>query len=234
MNKFTILTLFPEMIQSYLADALIARAIKNNLFSVDVVQLRSFSDDKYKSVDDTVYGGGEGMLLRADILEKAILDIKKDKGSSKVILLSPQGKIWSSELAKEASMQIETHFILICGRYGGVDQRFIDQYVDQEISIGDYVLSGGELGALVMIESISRFIPGVLGDSASATQDSFENGLLEAPQYTKPQTWNGVNVPEELLSGNHKKIQEWRLSQSQLVTEKKRPDLLKKNKGSES
>lgn len=230
MSKFTILTLFPEMIQSYLGDALISRAIKNNLLSVDVVSLRNYSDDKYKSVDDTIYGGGDGMLLRADILEKAILDIKKSDKCYLTILLSPQGIIWSAEKAKKTSQQTDVHFILICGRYGGVDQRFIDKYVDQEISIGDFVLSGGELAALVLIESTSRFISGVLGDQQSVYEDSFENGLLEAPQYTKPQTWNDLSVPDVLLSGNHKKISEWRKQQSLVVTEKKRPDLFLKFK----
>lgn len=229
--KVKIITLFPELIRNYLQDAVIAKAIGLRLLEVDLINLRDFSDNPYKSVDDAPYGGGDGMLIRADILEKAFLSIKNEKIDQYVIYFSPQGKLLEQELVYQFAMEeasTESEIILICGRYGGIDQRFIDLYVDQEISIGNYVLSGGELPALVFIESVSRFVPGVLGNLDSATEDTFKNSLLEAPQYTRPQIWNEQEVPEILLSGNHQKIAEWKKNMAVQVTLKKRPDLLKK------
>lgn len=244
--KFIVFTLFPELIQSYLGDALLSKAIQQKRIQVQVVPLRSFAEGRYKSIDDVPYGGGDGMVFKASILETAILSLpQKPKSERQVIYLSPQGKVWSSGLAKQmvkdfsfslppaksllsskqAPSTVEKEIILICGRYGGIDQRFIQKHVDTEISIGDYVLSGGELAALVMIESVSRFVPGVLGHNLSAHRDSFENNALEAPQFTKPQQWGELPVPEVLSSGNHKKIDEWRVFVSWLVTFKKRPDL---------
>lgn len=225
--KIKIITLFPELIQNYLQEALLAKAIAAGLMTVDLINLRRFSDNRYGSVDDSPYGGGDGMLLRADILEKALLSIQS-KERQRVIYLSPQGRCYNAAEAKKLSSFNEGEIVLISGRYAGVDQRFIDQYVDEEISIGDYVLSGGELAALVLIESASRYIPGVLGHLDSSTQDSFHRGLLEAPQYTRPQEWNGRAVPEVLLSGHHQKIEDWKNSESVRVTSEKRPDLLKK------
>lgn len=226
--NFKVITLFPELIQPYLQDALLSRAISNQIIDVETIGLRSFSQKKYNSVDDTVFGGGDGMLFQMRPLELAIQSIpeaaEKNRLRKKIIYLSPQGKKWDHSLAKQYSQLDEV--ILICGRYAGIDQRFIQQYVDEEVSIGDYVLSGGELAALVVIESISRFIPGFLNDPASAELDSFENGLLESPQFTKPQEENGFSVPAVLLSGNHQKISEWRSYCSVLVTLKKRPELL--------
>lgn len=219
--KIKIITLFPDLITAYLQEAIIAKAIGMKLLEVELTNLRDFSDNPYKSVDDAPFGGGDGMLIRPDILEKALLSIKQPEDM--VIYLSPQGKLFNQPEAKKLKDQ---NLILISGRYGGVDQRFIDKYVDAEISIGDYVLSGGELPALVMTEAISRFIPGVLGKMASAEEDSFKDGLLEAPQYTRPQNWNGHSVPDVLVSGNHKKILEWKKEMALEVTEKKRPDLL--------
>lgn len=223
--KIKVITLFPELIQSYLQEALLAKAISAGLIEVDLIHLRNFSDNKYKSVDDSPYGGGDGMLIRADILEKALLSVKKD--GQKVIYLSPQGVRLNAIRAQQLA-GLQEEIVLICGRYAGVDQRFIDHYVDEEISIGDYVLSGGELAALVLIESASRFIPGVLGHGDSSTKDSYTNHLLEAPQYTRPPEWNGRTVPEVLLSGHHQKIDEWKKSEAIRITEIKRPDLLKK------
>jgi len=230
MIKIKIITLFPEFIKNYLQEALISKAIGLNKLSIEIINLRDFSDNSYKSVDDTIYGGGDGMLIRADILEKALQSVKLSlKGeNSRVIYLTPQGQLLEQNKIKSLSENKTQTLILICGRYAGIDQRFIDTYVDQEISIGNYVLSGGELPALVLIEAMIRFIPGVLGNRESAVEDSFKDNLLEAPQYTKPQIWNNQKVPEVLLSGNHQKISEWKKQMAISTTEKKRPDLLKK------
>ncbi len=230
--NFKVITLFPELVQPYLQDALLSRAISNQIVDVETIDLRQFSQKKYNSVDDTVFGGGDGMLFQTRPLELAIQSIpksaEKNPSRKKIIYLSPQGKKWDHSLAKKFSQLDEV--ILICGRYAGIDQRFIHQYVNEEVSIGDYVLSGGELAALVVIESVARFLPGFLNDPVSSEHDSFEIGLLESPQFTKPQEENGLSVPAVLLSGNHQKISEWRNYCSVLVTLKKRPDLLLRKK----
>ena len=208
-------------------DATLARAVGAGLLEVETIDLRDFSDNPYRSVDDTPYGGGDGMLIRADILEKALLSIKND--NQLIIYFTPQGGRLDAPNVKVFA-ESKKEIVLICGRYAGIDERFVEQYVQMEISIGDYVLSGGELPALVFIEAVSRFFPGVLGKISSAEEDSFKNGLLEAPQYTKPQIWNGKPVPEVLLSGNHQKIGEWKSQKAIEVTRKKRPDLLKSKK----
>ena len=237
--QFTVLTLFPDLIENYLGDALLSKAIQQNRIQVKVVSLRSFSIGRYKSIDDVPYGGGDGMVFKASVLEGALNSIQeKSTTKKKIIYLSPQGQTWNHSLAqkmanewsysvdtKNRATDVEFEVILICGRYAGIDQRFIQKYVDEEISIGDYVLSGGELAALVLIESISRYIPGVLGDEQSASKDSFEDNWLEAPQFTKPQVWAEMAIPEVLASGNHQKIAEWKKYASWLVTFKKRPDL---------
>lgn len=225
--NFKVVTLFPDLITAYLKDALLSKAIKNNLLEVEVINLRDQAQKKYNSVDDTVFGGGDGMLLQCEPLAETLKFLgisKKNDPLRKVIYLSPQGRKWNNKLAQQW-INLE-EIILVCGRYAGVDQRFIQKYVDEEISIGDFILSGGELAALAVIETMSRFIPGVLGHAQSATQDSFENGLLEAPQFTKPQNFDGQLVPQTLLSGNHQKIAEWRQQVSVLITFKKRPELL--------
>lgn len=222
--KIKIITLFPDLIASYLQEAIIAKAVGMGVLKIDVINLRDFSDNPYRSVDDAPFGGGDGMLIRADILEKALLSVKAE--NQLVIYLSPQGPRLNSVMVKDFAGCTQ-EIILICGRYAGVDQRFIDKYVQQELSIGDYVLSGGELPALVFVEAVSRFIPGVLGKIQSAEDDSFKDGLLEAPQYTRPQVWNNLAVPEVLVSGNHKKIDEWKRQQAVKVTARKRPDLMK-------
>lgn len=229
--NFKVITLFPELITSYLQEALLSKAIEKSIINVEIVDLKKFSQNKYNSVDDTVFGGGDGMLMQYRPLAEAlkslgIIKLESSLADKKIVYLSPQGKKWTNQLAKEWSA--EENIILICGRYAGIDQRFIHQFVDTEISVGDYVLSGGELAALTLIETISRFIPGVVGHSQSAFIDSFENDLLEAPQFTKPQVEDELHVPATLLSGNHQKISEWRKFCAILVTLKKRPDLLEK------
>ncbi len=221
--NFKVITLFPEIIRSYLADALLAKAIAQEIINIEIVDLRKFSQNKYNSVDDTVFGGGDGMLIQYRPLAEAIKSLTENL-KRKVIYLSPQGKTWDHSLAKIWSDEQE--IVLICGRYAGIDQRIIHHYVDEEISLGDFVLSGGELPALAVIESIARFIPGVLGHAQSAGLDSFESHRLEAPQFSKPQIADGFSVPAVLLSGNHQKITEWKEMSAVLMTLKKRPDLL--------
>ena len=221
--SFKVITLFPDLIRSYLADALLSKAIAGGLIDLEIVDLRKFSQNKYNSVDDTLFGGGDGMLIQYKPLAESLKSLPTSD-QRKIVYLSPQGKKWDHSLAKKWSE--ENEIILICGRYAGIDQRFIHQFVDEEISIGDFVLSGGELPALTLIESISRFIPGVLGHAQSADLDSFESHLLEAPQFSKPQIEDGLAVPEVLLSGNHQKISVWKKMTAILTTYKKRPDLL--------
>ncbi len=226
--NFKVITLFPQLIRSYLQDALLSKAITSKILNIEIINLREFSLNKYNSVDDTVFGGSDGMLFKYRPLADAMASLnesKKDQPDKKIVYLSPQGKPWNSSRAAEWA-QLD-QLVLICGRYAGVDQRFIHQFVDEEISIGDFVLSGGELGALAIIESISRFVPGVLGDKNSALRDSFQDNLLEAPQFTKPQIEDELAVPAVLLSGNHQHISEWQAQCSVLTTFKKRPDLLK-------
>ncbi len=230
--SFSYLTLFPELIRHYLSDALLHKAHEKGLLKFNVVNLRDFSKNKYKSVDDTAYGGSDGMVIEMQPLIDGLNLIKDQIPAGQktlVIYLSPQGKRCDHE--KICELATYDHLVFISGRYAGVDQRFISEFVDQELSIGDYVLSGGELPSLVLTESISRQIPGVIGDQKSAERDTFSedlNGLLEAPQFTKPQILNGVGVPDILTSGHHQKIAEWTKYLSILVTLKKRPDLLEK------
>ena len=229
--KIKIITLFPDLVEGYLKDALIAKAVRNNLIQFQIINLRDYSDNSYKSVDDHPYGGGDGMLIRPDILESCLKNFNFDKSKHHLIYLSPQGKLLTSSICRKiVSDHIKPdsrELVLLCGRYAGIDQRFIDVFVESEISIGNYILSGGELAALALIEACSRYVPGVLGNTDSAVEDSLSvQNLLEAPQYTKPQAWLGLEVPEVLLSGNHKKIKEWKEQMAIEVTRKKRPDLL--------
>jgi len=223
MLEFNIVSLFPELIEPYFKDSILKKAILNKLIEVNFYNLRNYATDKHKKVDDTPYGGGAGMLLKADVLYNAVKNIKKSK-NTKVIYFSPQGKKLDNKLAKKYIK--ESNLILICGRYEGVDQRFIDKCVDEEISIGDYVLSGGELAACVFIEVLSRFIPAVLGNIKSWQCDTFENKLLKYPQYTRPYNFKGITVPEVLISGNHEKIKQYREETAKIKTMKKRKDLL--------
>lgn len=218
--KFDVLTLFPEMFDS-MKESIIGRAMDKNLIQIHPVNIRDFSKDKHKKVDDTVYGGGAGMLMRPDVVYDAYQSVKSEK--AKVIFLSPQGKTLNQ--AKVLELAKEEHLILLCGHYEGIDQRVIDKIVDEEISIGDYVLTGGELPAMVLIDSVSRYVDGVLA-TGSKFEESFSDGLLEYPQYTRPEIFEGEKVPEILLSGHHENIEKWRRKEALKLTARKRPDLL--------
>jgi tRNA (guanine37-N1)-methyltransferase len=207
---FTVLSLFPNLFDSYLSDSIIKRAIEKKLIKIDFLNIRDFSKDKHKKVDDNPYGGGAGMLMTCQPLFDAIKEAKK-KNKGKVIYLSPKGKIFTQSKAEKMSKKKE--FILLCGRYEGIDQRVIDTFVDEEISIGQYILTGGELPAMILVDTISRLVSGILGNEYSHEEESFSkilNRKKEYPHYTKPEIYEGLKVPEILLSGHHKKIEEWR------------------------
>ena len=220
---FDIITLFPEMFSAIKDEGVIARGIKKTILSIQTWQLRDFSENKYRNVDDAPYGGGAGMVMQVKPIRNCIQAIKKSQPKAKVIYLSPQGKKLTDALAKALSK--EENLILLCGRYEGVDERIIEHDVDLEVSIGDYVISGGELAAMVMIDAVSRQIPGVLGNQDSLN-DSFSQGLLDYPHYTRPETIDGQSVPEVLMSGHQAKIDHWRKQQSLIHTKNKRKDLL--------
>lgn len=223
--KVDILSLFPEFFSNFCNWSIIGRAINNNIVSINNTNIRDFSKNKHKKVDDYPFGGGSGMLMKAAPIFNAINSVKNEK--SRVIYLSPQGKKFTQELAKELSK--EEHLIFLCGHYEGIDNRIIENYIDEEISIGDYVLTGGEIPAMVVLDAVIRLLPGVLRSNESYIEDSHYSGLLEYPQYTRPRVFNGHSVPDVLLSGNHKKIEDWRKNQSLKNTLLKRPDLLKKS-----
>ncbi|KKP37724.1 MAG: tRNA (guanine-N(1)-)-methyltransferase [Candidatus Peregrinibacteria bacterium GW2011_GWA2_33_10] len=209
--KFTVLTLFPDMFKSYLGDSILKRAILKKLIKIEILNIRDFAKDKHKQVDDTPYGGGAGMLLSCSPIFDAVEHAKKTN-NGKVIFFSPHGKLLNQAKARKLAKKDED-FILLCGRYEGVDQRVVDALVDEEISIGNYVLTGGELAAMVFVDVLSRLKQGVLGDKASFEEDSFSlnlNGKKEYPQYTKPAVFRGMKVPEVLLSGNHAEIEKWK------------------------
>ena len=220
--KFDVLTLFPEMFVS-MEQSIIGRAMKNQLLEINLTNIRDFSKDKHKKVDDTPYGGGAGMLMKPDVVWDAWNSVKTNK--SKTIYMSPKGKTLTQK--KLESLAKEEHLIILCGHYEGIDQRVIDKIVDEEISIGDYVLTGGELPAMVLIDSVSRYVNGVL-KQGSTFEESFSNDLLEYPQYTRPEEFLGEKVPEVLISGNHQNIDRWRRNKSLEETFKKRPELLEK------
>ncbi len=219
--KFDILTLFPEMFEA-LNESIIGRAKEKGIIEINVKNIRDFSKDKHKKVDDTVYGGGAGMLIRPDVVMDSYNSVKSEK--STVIYLSPQGKKLTQEMVVNFAKN-EEHLILLCGHYEGIDQRVLDEIVDEEVSIGDYVLTGGELPAMVLVDSISRYLEGVITEE-STDEESFSNGLLEYPQYTRPEIFNDIKVPEVLLSGHHENIKKWRRQKSLEITLEKRPDLI--------
>ena len=221
-----IFTLYPEFFPGPLGKGLYGKALAANIWELETVNIRNYATDKHKTVDDTTYGGGSGMLIKPDVLANS-LD-KNLNSKERIIYLSPKGKLFNQKLAKELSK--ERSINLICGHFEGVDQRVIESRNIEEVSIGDFVLSGGESAAFVMLDSIIRLLPGVLGNETSAKEESFENGLLEYPQYTKPQIWEEKTVPDVLLSGDHAKIKDWRLSQSEAITRDRRPDLWQKYK----
>ena len=212
--KFDVLTLFPEMFEA-LNESIIGRAKEKELIEINLINIRDFSKDKHKKVDDTPYGGGAGMVMMPDVVYDAYSSVT-DKENAKVIYLSPQGKVLNQEKVKELSK--ENHLILLCGHYEGIDQRVLDEIVDEEISIGDYVLTGGELPAMVLIDSVSRYVKGVLKEESVAEESFSNNKLLEYPQYTRPEEFRGKRVPEVLISGHHENIKKWREEKALDVT----------------
>ena len=227
MMQAQVFTLYPEIFPGPLDKGLYGKAMAKKLWSLNVINIRNAAKDKHKTVDDTPYGGGNGMLLKPDVLANSI-DQNLNKGE-RIFYLSPKGKVFDQRLAQDLSK--EKSFSLICGHFEGVDERVLKTRNIEEISIGDYILSGGETAALVVLDSVLRLLPGVLGNDKSTFDETFENGLLEYPQYTKPQIWEEKSVPDVLLSGDHNKIKDWRLSQSEAITRDRRPDLwLKYNK----
>lgn len=220
--QFDVLTLFPEMFEP-IKQSILGKAIEKEKIKLKLVNIRDFSKDKHKKVDDTPYGGGAGMVMKPDVVYDAYKSIYEE--NAKVIYLSPQGKTLNQKKVEDLSK--EKHLILLCGHYEGIDQRVIDKIVDEEISIGDYVLTGGEIPAMVLIDTVSRYIDGVLSQE-SIKEESFSEGLLEYPQYTRPEVFEGEKVPEILLSGHHENIEKWRKEQALKITKQKRPDLLKR------
>lgn len=218
--KIDILTLFPSMFDGFLENSIIKRAILDKKVEVNIINIRDYSKDPHKKVDDYAFGGGAGMVLRVDVLYDAIMDLKKE--DSKVILLSPQGKTYHQKKAYE--LRCEKHLILVCGHYEGFDERILS-FVDEEISIGDYILTGGEIPAMIISDSVIRLLDGVIQEE-SHLKESFENNLLDYPVYTKPKSFKGLDVPEVLLSGNHEKIEQYRREMQIKKTKEKRPDLL--------
>ena len=224
--KITILTIFPEMFESVLNSSILGRAREQGLVEVACVDIRPFSDRKHKNTDDYPFGGGAGMVMLAQPIMDAMKHVTGENFSGKRIYMGPRGTTLTTAKARELAK--EDHLVLLCGHYEGVDQRALDACIDEEISIGDYILTGGELAAMVLTDAVSRFIPGVLGSGESAEEESFSDGLLEYPQYTRPRELNGMEVPEILLSGDHAKIKAWRRQESLRATKKFRPDLLEK------
>ena len=220
----TVLTLFPEVFPGVLGASLPGKALKDGVWSLETLDIRSFARDKHASVDDTPYGGGAGMVMRPDVLDDAIRGAESQFGpATRKIYLSPRGRVLDQALVKE--LATEKHLILVCGRFEGVDQRVIDAQGLEEVSLGDFVLAGGEVAAMMMIEACVRLLPGVLGNAETLGEESFEAGLLEYPHYTRPAQWQGVGVPEVLISGHHEKVRVWRREQAEKITAERRPDL---------
>ncbi|MBQ8200407.1 MAG: tRNA (guanosine(37)-N1)-methyltransferase TrmD [Clostridia bacterium] len=224
--KITILTIFPEMFESVLNSSILGRAREQGLIEVECVDIRPFSDRKHKNTDDYPFGGGAGMVMLAQPIMDAMDSVTGPAFRGKRIYMGPRGTTLTTQKARELAQ--EEHLVLLCGHYEGVDQRALDACIDEEISIGDYILTGGELAAMVLTDCVARFIPGVLGSAESPEEESFSDGLLEYPQYTRPRELRGMEVPEILLSGDHAKIKAWRRRESLRATKKFRPDLLKK------
>ena len=222
MLKVNVLTIFPELFPGFLGSSFTGRALEEKKVELNAINIRDYALDKHKSVDDTPCGGGAGMIMRPDVLGRAI-DANHSKG--RIIYMSPRGKSLTQAKAKELSKEEE--LTIICGRFEGIDERIIEAYNIEEISIGDYILTGGEQAALIMLDAVIRLLPGVLGNEASIEDESFENNLLEYPQYTRPIEWEGRTIPEILLSGHHKNIEEWRIQMAEATTKDKRPDLYK-------
>ena len=222
---FNSMTLFPEIISAYVKESIIKNAIENKIIEVNIYNIRDYSKNKHKKVDDYPYGGGGGMLMTPQPIYDCYMDIKKNNSNTKLLYFSPKGKTLNNDMSYEYAKL--DNISLLCGHYEGIDQRIVDMIVDEEISIGDYVLTGGELASLVFLDSVSRKIEGVLSSNENVSDESFENSLLEYPQYTRPYDFMGVKVPDILISGNHKKINDWRKIKSLEETKSKRPDLIK-------
>ena len=226
MFEARIFTLYPDLYPGPLGEGLYGKALNEKKWNLEIVNIRDSAKDKHKTVDDAPYGGGSGMLIRPDVIANS-LD-QKINPDEKVIYLSPKGKLFNQDIAKELSKKKKLN--LICGHFEGIDQRVIDTRNIEELSIGDFILSGGETAAFVVLDVILRLLPGVIGNKNSVVEETFENGLLEYPQYTKPQVWEEKTVPEVLLSGDHSKIKDWRLSKSEAITRDRRPDMWQKYK----
>ena len=224
MWNATVLSLFPEMFPGTLAFSIAGKALVNNLWSLNTINIRDFSNDKNGKVDDVPFGGGHGMVLKPEVLDRALKSVVDHNGPR--IYLSPRGRKFDQSFAKDLSK--EKGVVFICGRYEGVDERFLTHNDIQEVSVGDYVLSGGEIGAQLIIDATIRLLPNVIGNSQGLVEESFEGNLLEYPLYTQPRVWNGIEVPEVLLSGDHKKIEIWKIKMSEKITKLKRPDLWSK------
>jgi tRNA (guanine37-N1)-methyltransferase len=224
-KRFSIVTIFPEMVNAYLGCSILKRAIDRELINVEVFNLRDYSIDKHHTVDDYSYGGGPGMVMKAETFFRIMEEHWPSKENLRIIMLSPRGRVFNQSVARELADETK-ELLFLCGRYEAIDERVSDHLVDDEISIGDYVLTGGELPALVIIDAVSRLLPDVLGDSQSAEDESFSHGLLDYPHYTRPELFRDMSVPKVLLSGNHEEIRKWRMKQSLKATLQKRPDLL--------
>lgn len=223
MRNVTILTLFPEMFPGPLGHSLLGKALEKKLWELHVVDIRSFAEDKHQTVDDTCFGGGPGMVMRPDIIDKALSSVM-EKGKARLIHLTPRGQVFRQGLAQEVALS-PLPLVFLCGRYEGIDQRVLDEWQAEDVSLGDFVLTGGELAAMTILDATLRLIPGIIGDEASLEEESFSTGLLEYPHYTRPRVWKGHEVPEVLLSGHHERIQTWRQEQAIKITQERRPDL---------
>jgi tRNA (guanine37-N1)-methyltransferase len=223
--KIAVLTIFPEMLSGVLSSSILGRARDEGLLSVEAVDIRAYSDRKHKNTDDYPFGGGAGMVMTAQPIVDAVEDIRRKGYTGRCLYMSPRGKTLTQAMVQKLAEE-EDESLILCGHYEGVDQRAIDLVVDEEISIGDFVLTGGELPALVLIDAVARHLPGVLGSDESARDESFANGLLEYPQYTRPREYRGMAVPDVLVNGNHAQIEAWRREQAKKITAERRPDLL--------
>lgn len=222
--KFSVITLFPELIENFSSEGLLGQAREKGLVSVDCVNPRKYTSDAHHTVDDRAFGGGDGMVMKVEPLATAVMELRRE-GATKVVVLTPQGRVWRQSDARKWAAG-DDHIVLVCGRYAGIDNRFTVQYADEEISLGDFILNGGEVAACAIIESVARLVPGVLGNDISAVKDSFSDGQLECPQFTRPREVDGLSVPSPLLSGHHAKIEEFEKAVSLLRTLALRPDLV--------
>jgi len=222
-RKVTILTLFPDMFPGPLGQSLIGKALEKNLWQLKVVDIRSFAEDKHQTVDDTCFGGGPGMVMRPDIVDKALAAVM-EKGKARLIHLTPRGQVFHQAFAREMAHS-DMPLVFLCGRYEGIDQRVLEAWNAEDMSLGDFVLTGGELAAMTILDAVLRLIPGVIGDETSLEEESFSNDLLEYPHYTRPRVWNEREVPAVLTSGHHEKIAIWRQKESEGITRERRPDL---------